>query len=125
MAQRCDSELTLFYALQVRSLRADYEAIVSKAAREAYVVIGKQQRDEILSEAEKIALDMGMKKVSQLCIKGEPARSILQAANETKQSTNFYSLQNKVLRRLVELAIIMRLRTTFSKIETIVENEHS
>jgi len=30
MAQRCDSELTLFYALQVRSLRADYEALTHR-----------------------------------------------------------------------------------------------
>ena len=103
MAQRCDSELILFYALQIRSLRADYEAIVSKSARDAYVVIGKQQRDEILSEAEKVAVDMGMNKISQLCIEGEPARSILQAANES--NTNLIVVGTRGLTGLREIAL--------------------
>ena len=105
MAQRCDSELVLFYALQVRSLRADYEAIVSKSARDAYVVIGKQQRDEILSEAEKVAvgMDMGMDKITQLCIEGEPARSILQAANEC--GANLIVVGTRGLTGLREIAL--------------------
>ena len=45
MAQRCDSELILFYALEVRSLRADYEAIVNKSARDAYLAMGEKQTD--------------------------------------------------------------------------------
>lgn len=103
MAQRCDSELILFYALQVRSLRSDYEAIVSKSARDAYLEMGKKQRDEILSEAEKIAVDMGMSKVTRLCIEGEPARSILQAANET--NSNLVVVGTRGLTGLREIAL--------------------
>jgi len=82
MAQRCDSEMILFYALQVRSLRAEYEQVVTKAARDAYREAGNQQKEDILSRAEKLARDQGVDRVSQLCIEGEPARSIIRAARE-------------------------------------------
>jgi len=82
MAQRCDSEMILFYALQVRSLRAEYEQVVTKAARDAYREAGNQQKEDILSRAEKLARDQGVERVSQLCIEGEPARSIIRAARE-------------------------------------------
>ena len=103
MAQRCDSELILFYALQIRSLRSDYEAIVTKAARDAYETVGNIQKDEILSEAEGIAREQGLTNVSQLCLEGEPAHSILQAANE--KNVNLIVVGTRGLTGLREIAL--------------------
>lgn len=103
MAQRCDSELILFYALEVRSLRADYEAIVNKSARDAYIAMGEKQKDDILSEAEKTAIDMGLSNVRQECLEGEAARSILKAAKDN--DVNLVVVGTRGLTGLRELAM--------------------
>lgn len=103
MAQRCDSELILFYALEIRSLRSDYEAIVNKSARDAYLAMGEKQKDDILSQAEKTASDLGLSQVRQECLEGEPARSILKAAKDN--DVNLVVVGTRGLTGLRELAM--------------------
>jgi nucleotide-binding universal stress UspA family protein len=80
LASRCDAELILVHALQLRSLRTDYEAIVSESVRDAYLSIGKEQADAILSHAEEEAHQLGATNVRRVMRVGEPVENVLKIA---------------------------------------------
>lgn len=85
MAMRCDAQLILFHAVQLKPLRAEYESIViNKKAKDVYRQIGLDQADAIVQVAENAAKEVGLSNVERMIVEGRPASSIVQAVTDTE-----------------------------------------
>jgi len=103
LATRCDAKLVLVHSLQIRSLRTDYEAIVSDSVRDAYLKIGKEQADAILSRAAKEAHELGVAKVKPVIKVSDPVETMLKFAK--KQGAELMVVGTRGLTGLRELAL--------------------
>lgn len=79
LATRCESELTVFHAIQYNPFRSDYDVCVAKTAREVFEKIGREQADSILDEAEQYANQKGVTKLIRTVGEGDPVKAILKA----------------------------------------------
>lgn len=83
LAQRCDSTLVLFHAVEINAFRSDYDMRVVDSAREAYRRIGMEQADAIMREAEDAAKAAGVKQVRRAVGEGDPVKAILKVTRDT------------------------------------------
>ena len=82
LAQRCDAELILFHAIQMGNLAPGYAAMVSRAAREVYENVAREQAEAILEKAETQARQQGVDAPTKLTGEANsPAAAILNAAD--------------------------------------------
>lgn len=83
LAQRCDSELILFHAIQLSALRGDYHAMVTPAARKIYRGLGREQAEAILDSAAKTVKKMGHEKLVRSIVESDStAKAILATADK-------------------------------------------
>lgn len=83
LTQRCDGELILFHAVQLSALRGDYHAMVTPAARKIYRGLGREQGEEILDRAEKIAREMGFENTVRSIVEADSSAKAILAAAES------------------------------------------
>lgn len=82
LSQRCDATLVLFHAIAPHALRGDYEAMVAKAARELFSQVGREIAEDLLVRADETAKAAGLSKVEQLAVEGDPARALVDSAQQ-------------------------------------------
>lgn len=82
LARRCEARLVLFHALQQTPLSGNYASMVASAAREAYANIAREQGEAILAKALQTAVEQDVEKVETLLRSGDPAQSMVDAAEE-------------------------------------------
>ena len=80
LAGRCEAELILFHAMQIGNLSPGYAAMVSRGAREVYQSLAREQADAILGEAEQLATEQGIERVTRVTKEADSAAAAVLAA---------------------------------------------
>jgi len=83
LASRCEAQLLLFHAMQMRPMRAQFEAVmVTSAARNVYNKLAQEQADDILQEAERAAKVAGLTDVKPIIREGGAAKTLVNVVKE-------------------------------------------
>ncbi|HED14359.1 MAG TPA: universal stress protein [Gammaproteobacteria bacterium] len=83
LSLRCEAELLLFHALQLRVLRPDYEVtMVTSNARQVYSKLAREQAEDIVQKGLYAAKDADLKAVTSMIREGRPARTIIEVVKE-------------------------------------------
>ena len=83
LSLRCEAELLLFHALQLRVLRPDYEVtMVTSNARQVYSKLAREQAEDIVQKGMCAAKDADLTAVTSMIREGRPARTIVEVVKE-------------------------------------------
>ena len=83
LSSRCEAQLLLFHAMQMRPMRAQFEAVmVTSAARDVYNKLAQEQAEDILKEAERATSEAGLTDVKRVIRQGGAAKTLIDVVKE-------------------------------------------